>query len=110
MPPVGRRAVQGGVCALESGDLLVVKRTFDELSLMLIRLERQHQRSSIAIFRDYLSGKVDADTDESLSEWVSLILLYLGTPEVREWACPIAHRVGPRRKFLPADPDLSDLR
>jgi hypothetical protein len=59
---------------------------FDTLVLRLVEFEREHGVSSIEMFSRYLKG--DIELDEERLKWVDLFILYLGTPEVGDFACP----------------------
>ena len=66
----------------------VTEYSFDQLTDMLLELESRHGWAALEVFRDYVHRNLDVDADESMNRCVSLLLLYLGTREVRRWSCP----------------------
>jgi hypothetical protein len=59
-----------------------------ELVDELVALEKEHGRSTLEIFQEYLEGKLDDVHGDWLEEWIDLYLLYLGTYEIRQYSCP----------------------
>jgi hypothetical protein len=64
----------------------VEEHNFQSLVPKLVEFERIHGYSSIEMFSQYLSGSLALD--EGVEEWVDMFILFLGTREIRRFACP----------------------
>jgi len=70
--------------------------TFDELTDTLVMYEKKYQRSTVDMFRRYLTGAYEFSMDQL--EWVSLFILYLGMNEMEPY------QDAPKREREPLDP------
>lgn len=59
---------------------------FDTILPRLLEFEREYQMSSIEMFSRYVKGMSGHEQD--IDEWIEIFILYLGTQEVRQFACP----------------------
>ena len=62
--------------------------TFDQITDSLVSLERELGFSVLELFRRYVNGDLDHDSENVWGELINLFFLYLGTREVRRWSCP----------------------
>ena len=59
---------------------------FEGLVSRLAELERALGRSSVELFCDYIASASHPEAESQ--EWFDLFFLFLGTEEIRRFACP----------------------